>query len=206
MNPTLIYKTLQEKYPNPKTALEYNTPFQLLIATVLSAQSKDSKVNEITSILFTKYPDSKSLGSLSIDEIENKIKSIGLYKNKAKYIKGICDAFNNVPPKFTVSSLSNLPGVGRKTANVVINETHPSNINGIAVDTHVKRVSKRIGLTKEGNPIKVEQDLMRLFDKTQWRNISHYLIFIGREYCGRKPNCRMCPINAHCNYFKESRK
>ncbi len=195
-----ILRALQKLYPEARTELEHNNPFELLISTILSAQATDKSVNEASPALFKKYPDAFALAHATPEEVTPYIKTIGLYRNKAKHIVGtakkLSENFNGeVPNDF--ESITTLPGVGRKTANVVL-----SNAFGrpaIAVDTHVGRLSRRLALSKHDNPDKVEQDLEALFPKDQWIFIHHALILHGRRVCdARKPKCEVCILNKLC--------
>lgn len=196
-----ILRILKERYPSAKTALVHKDPLQLLIATILSAQCTDARVNIVTKELFSKYKTARDYADSDPKKFEQEIKSTGFYKNKARNIinscKMIVEKFNENVPK-TMDELMTLPGVARKTANIVLSEGYGI-IEGIAVDTHVKRVSFRLGLTKNTDPGKIEQDLMKLFPKDEWRNITNLLIFHGRETCIAKlPKCSICILNRLC--------
>jgi endonuclease III len=195
-----ILRALQKLYPDARTELEHSNPFELLISTILSAQATDKSVNEASPALFKKYPNALALSQATPEEVAPYIKTIGLYRNKAKHIVGtakkLSEHFNGeVPNDF--ESITTLPGVGRKTANVVL-----SNAFGrpaIAVDTHVGRLSRRLVLSKHDNPDKVEQDLEALFPKEQWIFIHHALILHGRRVCdARKPKCEECVLKKLC--------
>lgn len=196
-----IIRILTEKYPVAKTALLHRDPLQLLVATILSAQCTDARVNIVTKELFKKYKTAKDYANSDPKKFEQEIKSTGFYKNKAKNIVNSCrmilEKFNGKVPK-TMDELLLLPGVARKTANIVLGEGYGI-IEGIAVDTHVRRVSFRLGLTENTDPEKIEQDLMKLFPRNEWRNISNLLIFHGRETCMAKlPKCSICILNRSC--------
>ncbi len=196
-----ILRILKEKYPVAKTALLHRDPLQLLVATILSAQCTDARVNIVTKELFKKYKTAKDYANSDPKKFEQEIKSTGFYKNKAKNIVNSCrmilEKFNGKVPK-TMDELLLLPGVARKTANIVLGEGYGI-IEGIAVDTHVRRVSFRLGLTENTDPEKIEQDLMKLFPRNEWRNISNLLIFHGRETCMAKlPKCSICILNRSC--------
>ena len=183
-----------------KPALKFTTPFELLIAVILSAQCTDERVNKITSELFKEYNTADKLLSLTQEQLEKKIFSCGLYKSKAKHIlsacKDIVEKFNGQVPN-TLEQLRSLDGVGRKTANVVYSVAFGG--NAIAVDTHVFRVSNRIGLAKADNVLQTEKQLMKILDEKDWSRSHHYLIYLGRSYCkASKPDCDNCPINAQC--------
>ncbi|GAB5046587.1 endonuclease III [Thermodesulfovibrio sp. TK110] len=196
-----IIKRLDKKYPNVKTALNFNNALELLVATILSAQTTDVNVNRVTENLFKKYRTAHDYVNISLEELENDIKSINFYKNKAKYIKNLAkelvEKFNGELPK-TMNELIKLPGVGRKTANIVLWNAFGIN-EGVAVDTHVKRISKLLGLTKNTDPEKIEQDLMEITPREYWGKLSHLLIMLGREICKAKaPQHKICPLNDIC--------
>jgi len=196
-----ILKRLKKEYPNPQTALHFSDPFQLLAATILSAQATDVLVNKITENLFKKYKTVNDYAKVSVETLQKDVSSINFYKTKAKNIQAsasiIVEKFNAQVPK-TMEDLVSLPGVARKTANIVL--TNAFGINeGIAVDTHVKRLAYRLGLTKHEDPVKIEQDLMALTPKEQWGNISHLLIFHGRNICQAKnPKHQECVLYNIC--------
>ncbi len=197
----IIWALLKKEYPNPQPALEYSNVFELLIATILSAQCTDAQVNKVTRELFKKYPSIEALAGADIEELEKDIYSTGFYRNKAKNIKRtsvllLSDFDGRVPS--TMEELTTLPGVARKTANIVLARGHGV-IDGIAVDTHVKRVSGRLGLTSSSNPLKIEKDLMQLAEKDQWDDLSMTLILHGRNVCdARKPLCERCVVSHLC--------
>ena len=199
-----IIKILNEKYPDPKCALDHMTPWELLVATILSAQCTDKRVNMITPALFKKYPTIEAFAQADITELEKYIHSAGFYHNKAKNIincaKELIKQYNAVLPQ-NIDELTKLPGVGRKTANVLLGNAFGKN-EGIVVDTHVSRLSQKIGLTKQSDPEKIEKDLMKIVDKKQWTNFSHWLILHGRETCiARRPKCNECIISDFCESF-----
>ncbi len=196
----IIVETLRERYPVVKTQLEHDTPFQLLIATIMSAQCTDNQVNKVTKVLFNKYPDPKSLASAPISSIKKIIYSTGFYNNKAKNILAcsneILSEYNSIVPD-DIDKLVNLSGVGRKTANVVLSAAfgHPT----IVVDTHVLRISRKLGLTKSRDPVKIEQELMKRIPKEFWNDLSLQFIYFGREICdAKKPKCQECPLFDVC--------
>lgn len=196
-----IIKILRKNYPHAQTALKYKTPFQLLISTILSAQCTDKQVNKITPSLFKKYPTIEDFANVKQEELEKDIYSTGFYKNKARSIIGasrkIIEDFNGVVPN-NMKELTTLPGVARKTANVVLSSAFEK-VEGITVDVHVKRLSERLGLSKEKNPEKIEKDLMNIVPKKYWLEISYLLIDHGRKICAaRKPLCPQCPIEHLC--------
>ena len=198
--PKLI-KDLKSLYPKTKTALNYQSAYQLLVAVILSAQCTDVRVNKVTPVLFAKFPDAKSAAAADIKEIETIIRSTGFYHAKAKSIsetsKLLTQKFCGIVPK-TMKELLTLRGVARKTANVVLQDFYGIS-EGIVVDTHVKRLAFRMGLTKNAEPVKVERDLVKLLDKKYWHWISHALIWHGRGVCrARNPKCGDCKINSYC--------
>ena len=197
-----ILDILKETYPDAKCELNYNSPFQLLVATILSAQSTDKKVNEITETLFKDYPDLDAFLTLTNDELEERIKQIGLYRNKSKNIILMCrqlkEKFNGKVPK-TMEGIMSLAGAGRKTANVVLSNAF--GVPSIAVDTHVFRVSNRLDLAKSDNVLDVEKQLQKEIPKEEWSHTHHLLIFHGRRCCkAKKPECFRCPLNHICNW------
>ncbi len=184
-----------------KPALNYTTPFELLIAVILSAQCTDERVNKVTAVLFKDYNTPQKMSTLTVEQLEKYIFSCGLYKSKANNIlktsKDILEKFNGQVP-CTLEELRSLAGVGRKTANVVYSVAFGG--NAIAVDTHVFRVSNRIGLVSADNELKTEKGLMKILDEKDWSRAHHYLIYLGRSYCkASKPDCENCPINVECN-------
>jgi endonuclease-3 len=197
-----ILEILRNTYPNVKTALDHRTPLEMLIATILSAQCTDARVNEVTKTLFKKLRTANDFAEVPIEDLEEMIRPTGFYRNKAKSIRACCRGLmekhrGNVPDN--LEALVRLPGVGRKTANVVLGSAF--GIPGIVVDTHVKRVSKRIGLTSESDPVKIEFDLMPLIPKKDWIDFSHQMIWHGRRLCpARKPKCAQCPLRKLCDY------
>lgn len=196
-----ILKTLRDRYPVVKTQLEHETPFQLLIATIMSAQCTDIQVNKVCKNLFEKYPDPESLGKAPLNNIKQIIYSTGFYNNKAKNIKACALAILNqheaqVPQE--MARLIALPGVGRKTANVVLSAAFGHQT--IVVDTHVLRIARRLGLTKRLDPVKVEYELMDIIPKISWSDLSLQLIYFGREICdAKKPLCENCPLFKICS-------
>jgi endonuclease-3 len=201
-----ILKILRSTYPDVKTALRHRTPLQMLIATILSAQCTDERVNKVTKSLFKKLQTAEDFAEVSLPDLEEMIRSTGFFRNKAKSIKGCCamlvDSYGGKVPQ-AMEELVKLPGVARKTANVVLGSAF--GIPGIVVDTHVKRLSQRIGLTKEKDPVKIEFDLMPLIPKKDWIDFSHQMIWHGRRLCtARKPKCPECPLLKLCDYGSES--
>lgn len=196
-----ILKLLKKAYPNAKIALVFSHPLELLVATILSAQCTDKRVNIVTQSLFQKYKTAKDYAQASLKQFEQQIRSTGFYRNKAKNIiaaaqKIVKDFGGKVPQ--TMPELTQLAGVARKTANIVLFNAF-NKIEGIAVDTHVRRVSQRLRLTKYDNPEKIEQDLMKLFPKNEWGILSHLLIEHGRAICvAKRPRCLECPLGDLC--------
>lgn len=196
-----IIQRLRQTYPDAHCELNYGTPHQLLVATILSAQCTDERVNQVTPALFKRYPDPASFAAADRAELEEAVRSTGFYRQKAKYIQEsshtILQEFSGEVPA-DMKSLLRLNGVARKTANVVLGEIYGI-ADGITVDTHVKRLAKRLGLTDETDPAKVEKDLMALVPQESWIEISHLLIFHGRRICfARRPNCAICPLRDIC--------
>jgi endonuclease-3 len=195
-----INKGLAKLYPDAHCALDFKNPLQLLIATILSAQCTDVRVNLVTPALFARYPDAQSFADADIAELERMIQSTGFFRNKAKSIKTCCQILvekhkGEVPG--TLDELVPLPGIGRKTANVVLGNAF--GVPGITVDTHVGRLSRRMGLTTHEDAVKVERDLMELIPKKEWTMFSHRMIFHGRQVCAaRKPDCEHCAVAKHC--------
>lgn len=202
-----ILSRLKALYPDATCSLNYETIVQLLVATILSAQCTDERVNKVTPTLFGKFPDAPALAGANREELESLIRSTGFYRNKAKNIQGACQKivteFNGQVPR-TMTELLQLPGVARKTANVVL--AHGFGINeGVTVDTHVARLSNRLGLTESDRPIPIEQDLMQLLPQPDWENYSIGIIYHGRAVCkARKPNCTDCQLAHLCpSAFKQ---
>jgi endonuclease-3 len=195
-----IAKTLQRTMPSPKMELDHRSPWELLVATILSAQCTDQRVNQVTPSLFQRYRQPAELAAAKLPELEQLIRSTGFFKNKAKHLvacgKAVTERFGAQVPH-TMEELITLPGVGRKTANVILGNAFGQ--PGIVVDTHVKRVAKRLGLTRSDNPDLVEQDLQQLVPKSQWTAVSQRLLLHGRYIClARKPRCHTCPVYRHC--------
>lgn len=200
-----ILNILKEVYPDAKCELNHNSAFQLLVATILSAQTTDKKVNEITKGLFSDYPDLESFLTLGNEELEEKIKEIGLYRTKSRNLILMCnqlkEKFNGEVPK-TMEDLTYLAGVGRKTANVVLSNAF--GVPSIAVDTHVFRVSNRLGLANSDKVLEVEMQLQKEIPKREWSHTHHLLIFHGRRCCtSRKPKCTECQIRDLCIYYSK---
>ena len=199
-----IFKRLAATYPDARCALDFQSPFQLLVATILSAQCTDKRVNMVTPKLFATYPTPAALAAAKQEEVEELVKPTGFFRNKTKSLLGVSAAIESrhggkVPA--TMDALVELPGVGQKTANVILGNAFDRN-EGVVVDTHVARVSKRLGLTKHDDPVKIEQDLVKLFPAARWTLLAHLLIHHGREICeARLPKCSRCPIGDLCPSF-----
>ena len=192
---------MKAEYPDARTELDWSNPLELLVATILSAQTTDVQVNRVTESLFAKYRTAEDYADSNPEELEEDIRPTGFYRNKARSLRGMANALvekhaGEVPR--TMSELVALPGVGRKTANVVLGNAFGTN-EGIVVDTHVRRVSGRLGLTESSDPVKIEQELMRLVPEGDWTTFSHLLILHGRRTCkARKPDCPNCILNDIC--------
>jgi endonuclease-3 len=192
---------LKNQYKGAKIALKYKNPFELLVSVILSAQCTDIKVNEVTPILFSRFPSIKTMAEAPIEELESIIRPTGFFRNKAKNIKEaarrIIEDYNGRLPD-TMEEMIKLPGVARKTANIVLYNVYGI-VSGIAVDTHVKRLSMRLGITREKDPVKIEKDLMELIPQKDWGTISYVLIEHGRNICdAKKPLCAQCPVRGLC--------
>lgn len=196
-----ILAELKVLYPEAPCSLDYENPLQLLVATMLSAQCTDERVNKVTPALFERFPSAQDYAEADLDEIESLVKTCGFYRNKAKNIRAACQKiiteFSGEVPQ-SMDELLQLPGVARKTANVVL--AHAFGINaGVTVDTHVKRITNRLGLTKHDQPVKIEQDLMKLLPQPDWENWSIRLVYHGRAVCdARKPDCAACTLAQWC--------
>lgn len=204
-----ILQILENKFGHPKCALNYKTPFELLVAVILSAQCTDVRVNIVTEKMFKIINRPEDFAKMPLEEIEHHIMSTGFYRNKAKNIKNmsikLLSDYNGEIPK-EMEKLVELPGVGRKTANVVRGEVWGL-ADGITVDTHVRRISNLIGLVNTDNVLKIEQDLMKIVPKKSWIDFSHFIILQGRDKCiARRPKCEVCEINKLCNYALKKMK
>ena len=204
-----ILARLKRMYPKAKCSLDFTNPFELLVATILSAQSTDARVNIVTKSLFRKYPTPAAFAAASQVEMEKDVKQTGFFRNKAKAViacsKAIVERHGGEVPA-TMEELTELPGVGRKTANVVLSNAFQKPV-GIVVDTHVARVSARLGLTASSDAVKIEEDLMQLIPKKEWTSYSHRIIYHGREICvARKPRCSECALNELCPSAEEPRE
>ena len=203
----IIYQRLHNQYPDSKCSLDFSTPFEMLVAVCLSAQCTDARVNIVTKELFKKYHTPKDFADAPLSDIEKMIHSCGFYKNKAKNLKAagikIVNDFDGIVPN-SINELITIPGVGRKSANVIMLEAFNSP-QGIAVDTHCKRLSNRLGLSSESDPIKIEQDLLKKFPKECWKDINHLFIDHGREICSsQNPKCDKCVLKDSCKYRIEN--
>lgn len=201
-----LIKTLKQNYPDAKCSLDFQTPFELLIAVILSAQCTDDRVNKTTPSIFSKYSTPKDFVSIPLSKLEDLIHPCGFYKTKAKNIKltaqKILDEFDGKVPE-NMEDLMSLPGVGRKTANVVMLEAF-NRPQGIAVDTHAKRLSNRIGLSGEQDPQKIEKDLLNQIPKEYYKDVNHILIWHGRNICtARSPKCEQCCIKQYCKTYQK---
>ncbi|MBR1539752.1 MAG: endonuclease III [Clostridia bacterium] len=201
-----IIEGLKKAYPDAICSLDFETPFQMMIAVMLSAQCTDERVNKTTPELFTKYGTAKKMAEAPLEEIEKIIHPCGFYKNKSKNAiaaaKVVLEKFQGEVPQ-TIEELITIPGVGRKSANVIMLEAFNSPV-GIAVDTHAKRVSNRMGFSKETDPSKIEQDLLKVFPEKYLYDVNHLFVWHGRNYCdSRKPNCLNCPVNQYCDFYKK---
>ena len=199
-NAAKINALLKKHYAQVHCTLDFRSPLELLISTILAAQCTDERVNKVTPELFKKYPNVEALAGATQEEIEEAIRSTGFYHNKAKSIRTCCqqliEKHGGQVPK-TMEELTALQGVGRKTANVILGNAY--GIPGVVVDTHVTRLSQRMGFTKNTDPVKIEQDLMKLIPREDWTDFSHRMVFHGRAICiARKPKCAECPLNKIC--------
>jgi endonuclease-3 len=200
-----ICQILEDNYPEPETGLDYQTPFQLLIAVILSAQSTDKQVNKVTKKLFAEYNSPQEIAEATPEEIQEYVKGVGLYRNKSKYLVNTCqmlidDYEGQIPTNR--QELMKLPGVGRKTANVVMSCAFGK--AAMPVDTHVFRVANRLGLVDSDRTREVEEQLMEVIPKSLWSSVHHWLIFHGREVCkARSPLCEECSLVQHCDYYQK---
>ena len=204
-----IFDILKIRYPDARCSLDFKTPFEMLVAVSLSAQCTDERVNKVTPILFQKYDTPCDFANADLASIEELIHSCGFYKNKAKNLKAagkkIVDDFDGIVPH-SMEELVTIPGVGRKSANVIMLEVY-NDPQGIAVDTHAKRISNRIGLSKNTDPLKIEMDLCSLIPKSYYKDVNHILIWHGRNICtAPTPKCDICPIQMYCKYYINKNK
>jgi endonuclease-3 len=198
---TRVARQLRRDYPDARCALVHDSPLELLVATILSAQCTDARVNMVTPELFRKYPTAADLARAPLPALERAIKSTGFFRNKARSIKACCqqlvDKYSGEVPR-TLEELVELPGIGRKTANVVLGTAYGI-ASGVVVDTHVTRISRRLGLTRETDAVKIERDLMRELPRREWIDFSHRMIHHGRQVCvARNPRCEICGLNKIC--------
>ena len=203
-----ILQLLDQHYPDAHCTLDFSNPLELLVATVLSAQCTDIRVNKETPAIFNKYPTAAAYAAAPLAELEAAFHPTGFFRQKSKSVQGICRALvenydGQVPA--SLEALVKLPGIGRKTANVILGNAF--NIPGITVDTHLGRVSQRLGLTSNQDPVKIEFDLMPLVPPARWTKFSHQMIWHGRQICtARKPQCPVCPILPYCDYGQDATK
>mgnify|MGYP004598225385 FL=1 len=200
-----IIEELKNMYPDAKCSLDFKTPFQMLVAVVLSAQCTDERVNKTTPSIFEKYPEPIDFVNMDIAELENLIHPCGFYKTKAKNLKKTAEIlvqkYNSIVPQ-NMEELMNLPGVGRKSANVIMLEAF-NKPQGIAVDTHCKRISNRMGFSKESEPEKIEQDLLKVVPKEYYKDVNHLFMWHGRNTCtAQKPKCDSCKVKQYCKEMK----
>ncbi|MGT2925910.1 endonuclease III [Streptococcus cuniculipharyngis] len=202
-----VLEIIGQLFPDAGCELTYETPFQLLVAVILSAQATDKSVNQVTPNLWAKYPEIEDLAAADLAEVEDCIRHIGLYKNKAKNIiktaQLVLETYDGRVPD-NHKDLESLPGVGRKTANVVLAEIYK--VPALAVDTHVSRIAKRLNISApDADVLEIEQDLMKKIPKRDWIVTHHRLIFFGRYHClAKKPKCEICPVQSYCRYYKET--
>lgn len=203
-----ILELLERHYPTAHCTLDFRNPWELLVATVLSAQCTDERVNQVTPELFRKFPQAAAMAAAPLEELEEAIRPTGFYHNKAKALKAICQELvekfgGDIPP--SLEDLVKLPGVGRKTANVILGNAF--GIPGIVVDTHLGRVAQRLGLTRQKDPVKIEFELMELIPREKWTTFSHQMIWHGRQICtARKPLCPACPLLPVCDFGQAQAK
>lgn len=198
-----IIKILKEYYKDATCSLDFKTPFEMAIAVMLSAQCTDERVNKVTPYVFEKYGTPEKMAKAEISDLENLIHSCGFFKNKAKNMKAcsivLVEKYNGIVPN-TMEELQKLPGIGRKSANVIMLEAF-HNPQGIAIDTHAKRISNRMGFSNKKEPEKIEQDLLKVIPKEYYYDVNHILVCHGREICdARKPKCEKCPVKEFCNF------
>jgi endonuclease-3 len=201
-----IIEILKDYYPDATCSLDFTTPFEMMIAVMLSAQCTDERVNKTTPSLFKKYNTPETLANINLKELEDIIHPCGFYKNKAKNIKAcskkLLDEFDGIVPD-DMEKLQSLPGVGRKSANVIMLEAF-HNPQGIAVDTHAKRISNKMGFSKQTDPEKIEQDLLKQISKEYYYDVNHLFVWHGRNICiARNPKCEECPVKEYCDEFKK---
>ena len=200
-----ILEILRRNYPEATCSLDFESPFQIVIAVMLSAQCTDERVNKTTPSLFAKFNTPEDFANANLEDIEELIHSCGFYKNKAKNIKAcskkLIEEYDGIVPE-TMEGLQSLPGVGRKSANVIMLEAF-GDAQGIAVDTHARRISNKIGFSSKAEPEKIEQDLLKQFKKEDWVDVNHLFVWHGRYTCiARNPKCESCPLTSYCNEYK----
>lgn len=203
-----IISSLNEMYPNVTVSLNYSSPFELLVCLILAAQCTDKRVNEVTKDIFDKYSTPEDFVNLQLEELEQMIRSCGFYKNKAKNIqkasKQLIENFNSIVPN-DMEKLQTLAGIGRKSANCILSDAF-GNPQGVAIDTHAKRICNRLGISSNENPLKIEQDLLNVADKKYWGNLNLILVTHGRETCkAYNPKCDICKLKENCKYFQEKK-
>lgn len=203
-----IIKILKEYYKDATCSLDFKTPFEMAIAVMLSAQCTDERVNKVTPYVFEKYGTPEKMAKAEISDLENLIHSCGFFKNKAKNMKAcsivLVEKYNGIVPN-TMEELQKLPGIGRKSANVIMLEAF-HNPQGIAIDTHAKRISNRMGFSNKKEPEKIEQDLLKVIPKEYYYDVNHIFVCHGREICdSRKPKCEQCPVKEFCNFYLENK-
>lgn len=196
-----IYHLLQSEYPDAHCALDHRNAFELAVATILSAQCTDERVNKVTPALFERFPDAQSMAGAALEEVEELIRSTGFFRNKAKSLVGMAEAVatnhGGEMPR-SMDELTALAGIGRKTANVILGNAYGIDV-GVVVDTHVKRLTRLMKLTREEDPVKIEKDLMKVFPQHDWTMLAHLLIWHGRQVCvARRPRCEACVVSALC--------
>lgn len=203
-----IMKIFNKMYPNVTVSLNFNSAFELVICLILAAQCTDKRVNEVTKDIFDKYNKPEDFANMDIEKLEKLIKPCGFYRNKAKNIqkasKQIIENFNGIVPN-TMEDLQTLAGIGRKSANCILADVF-HDPQGVAIDTHAKRICNRLGISKSDNPLKIEQDLLNVADKKHWQNLNLILVSHGREFCKAKnPLCDKCELHTFCKYYKDNK-
>lgn len=203
-----IMKIFNKMYPNVTVSLNFNSAFELVICLILAAQCTDKRVNEVTKDIFDKYKKPEDFANMDIEKLEKLIKPCGFYRNKAKNIqkasKQIIENFNGIVPN-TMEDLQTLAGIGRKSANCILADVF-HDPQGVAIDTHAKRICNRLGISKNDNPLKIEQDLLNIADKKHWQNLNLILVSHGRKFCKAKnPLCNKCLLQTHCQYYKDNK-
>ena len=205
----IIIETLKEMYPDAKCSLDFSTPFQMLVSVVLSAQCTDERVNKTTPSIFSKYSTPQDFADMDIELLEELIHPCGFYKTKAKYLKRtaqiLVEKYDGIVPN-NMEDLMSLPGVGRKSANVIMLEAFDLP-QGIAVDTHCKRIANRLGFSSESDPAKIEQDLLKVIPKEYYKDVNHIFIWHGRNVCtSQKPKCDSCKLQQYCKFYKSNKQ